>query len=268
MLPAVLFFLIEESVHALACGHLPSRGLIIRTLIPLTELNGFMECVYSTVPGVYWYLGLAFELYIVYAVFVHNRPKWWIWTLTALCYASVVFFIYHPVSFPFGGRMDMVHYLRHNFVGWLLPFACGLALGRSGRIPLYQCILLLILSLLLFFPLLKSPVGWQAAALPAIVIIMYAALLIDKIIIIGNIFFQIGKLSSFIYIIHPVVRHIFGRYFFDLYSPEALPTPTLIYSYITSIFIGALLYRPLSRLTSRIIKKIIVRSKLTKFLQQ
>lgn len=241
MLPAVIIFCCGEVYESFRNSAPINFTSLIRMAIPLTELNGFFECVWSTVPGVYWYLGLTFELYLIYALSVRGKSLIYIWFLTIICYVVTVIMVYHPEASING--MSWVHYLRHNFTGWMLPFAIGLSFGRSSGIRLYQILIAVIICGILFLPLLNNPVGWQAAAVSAVVVIIFAAMLIDKIPYVSNIFWWVGAYSAYIYIVHPIVRHLMGRTVYDVSVAGATPDLSIISIYVVCVLPVAVIYK-------------------------
>ncbi|MDE6812008.1 MAG: glycosyltransferase [Muribaculaceae bacterium] len=253
MLPAVVIFVTESIVHKLWIGQPLDWHQLICEAIPLTELNGLFQYWFPVIPGVYWYMGLTFELYVIYAFAVRRRPAWILWALTAACYISIAVMV---TPQHVGQTTDLVWYLRHNFTGWMLPFACGIFIGRKKFFPLVSLIAVFILSLLLFLPALNSPLGWQAAALPAIVIIIGVSVAIDRIPMLNRMVEWVGLLSAVIYIVHPVIRHWLGSIFFDFASPDAVPDAKIITIYVFLVFIGSLIYRPVSQYIEKLSYKL------------
>ncbi len=240
MLPGVVCFLGEEIWHKLAMGDGIDWKMVLSMSIPLTCLNDFVEIWVPTVPGVYWYLGLAFELYLIYALFVHGRSLRPILLLTALCFLLTLYFTYSSLQTH---NDTIIVYLRHNFTGWMLPFAFGVWYGRTtfNRIIFY--IALLAASIFLFLPLLQHPAGWQIAGLAAVIVIMATSFIFSKIRYCNSIWAWIGRISPFLYVSHPLVRHLLGRYLLDFNSREALPTPKTLLIYLSCTLAAALLYR-------------------------
>lgn len=247
MLPAVLLFLAEWLGYSLTTGEF-NCDTLIRKATPLTELNGLLEWWWPVIPGVYWYLGLAFELYVIYAVIVHRRPLWIIWVLTAVCYITISILVTPGLL---NKAYHIVEYLRHNFTGWLLPFVIGLSMGRKKDFKALYLSVAFVLSILLFLPLVNSPFGWQAAAVAAVAVIVTISAIIDRIPLLSTVFEWFGKLSAFIYVAHPIVRHVFGKLFFDFTSQEAVPTYGLCSLYFITVIIAALIYQPICGFISR-----------------
>ena len=69
-------------------------------------------------PGVYWYLGLALQLY-AWFLLLRRLPSRWVVVITAVCWAMTAF---SPDA--------MVTWLRYNSPGWMTEFSAGILLGR------------------------------------------------------------------------------------------------------------------------------------------
>ncbi|MBD5370286.1 MAG: acyltransferase [Bacteroides sp.] len=248
MLPAVVILCGEYLLDIAAADGSVNAEMMMRMLIPLTELNGLFEKWLPVVPGVYWYLGLAFELYVVYALAVHRRPAWVMWSVALACYA-VIYILVTPGYLRAG--YEWVEYLRHNFTGWMLPFVAGVSAARRKDFPLYGICAAFAGAVLYFIYLMDTPLGWQGTSLAAVVVVLAAALLIERLPLLSSAMAAFGGLSAYIYIVHPVVRHLFGRYLFDLHSPYAEPTLSLCGVYFVTAVISALVYRTGSWYVSR-----------------
>lgn len=252
MIPGVTAFIIEELIHSGVPT--PDRAsLYAGMLIPLTGLNDLAEAWLPTVPGVYWYFGLTLELYIVYALIVHGRSLRNLALLTAVCFALVAMTASMgrevlTVALPGAGPIRinpeaLTEYLRHNFTGWLLPFFFGIFLARAQKCSARVAALCILASLTLFLPFQTHPLTWQLAAVPAVIIIIGLARLLQLLPGVGAALALCGRISPFLFVSHPLVRHILGRYFFDFTSQSALPTPAIVTAYLALTFATALMYR-------------------------
>ncbi len=239
----VLFFLCEELINCWMIHRVPTIESMVGILIPLTCMNDLIQFRFETIPGVYWYFGLTFELYILYAWIVNGKRPIWLWLLTAL-----TFFSFIAVAISGGGSsVKIEEFLRHNFTGWMLPFALGIGIARNPRQNVLTILSFVILSLFLFLPSLKSIWTWQLTGVMAVVVIVLISVLFSYIPYWSVLWQWIGRLSAFIFVCHPIVRHFLGRYVFDIFVPGALPTATIEFTYILSTFLLAILYRFLTR---------------------
>ncbi|MBD5295448.1 MAG: acyltransferase [Bacteroides sp.] len=247
MLLGVSIFFVDQIVNDLIRGEGIKWGALWRILIPLTELNDVVQLWGGTIPGVYWYFGLAFEFYVFYALCVQGHRQRWMWIFTAICFFAFFYFSKHPILTDDPNRFEA--YIRHNIVGWMLPFACGVWLGRARRIRLLTVILILVTSFVLFLPSQKNIYTWQFSAVFAVGIIFTISLLFAKIPYWTDLWGWIGRLSAYLFVAHPIVRHLTRTLTFSNPNQDpALPAvvPTLIYVALT--FLAALLYRYINSL--------------------
>lgn len=239
----VLIFLVEELINCRMAGRPINSDTIIGILLPLTLLNDLVQFRFDTIPGVYWYFGLTFELYIIYAYMVNGKSQKYLWMLTAFCYFLFIFF-----SLDSGREsVRIAEYIRHNFLGWMLPFAFGVMTGRCNRINVYALIAISIASLFFFFASLRSVWLWQLSGIFAVIVIIGVSMLFSIIPYWSRMWIWIGKLSAYIFVCHPIVRHLLGRYIFDIFTPGSHPTIPIILTYTVSILAGALIYRLIVR---------------------
>lgn len=259
MIPGIVAFVIEELSHS-GPPTPESAKLYTGMLIPLTGLNDLVQAWLPTIPGVYWYFGLTMELYFIYALMVHGRSLRPLLICTAICYllvAAGASLGRQPVRIPLFAAEFTIHpqlvteYLRHNFTGWLLPFAFGIIWAGHQKCRMTTTVALAGISLLAFIPLQITPLTWQLAAIPAVVIIIASALLLGRLPMVGRIIAFIGNISSFLFVSHPLVRHILGRYFCDFTSQTAIPTPGLVILYLSVTLLTALTYRFIWRYLSK-----------------
>ena len=149
---------------------------------------------YAIVPGVFWYIGIAFQFYIWYLVLRRASDKQLI--LMALCSCALVAFL----------PQHYVSYIRHNSLGWMSEFAAGILLARHPHAVLkikrpwtMACICILAAALLSF-----SRYTYMIAGL----CFTGALLACKELMAEAGALLRIGKISASIYIVHPVVRAV------------------------------------------------------------
>ncbi len=76
-------------------------------------------------PGVYWYFGLTFQLYLLYLIFYYKRGEYWLYAAGML---SIVLVFYLEIRHP-----GLLFYSRHNSIGWLMVFLFGVWYARGGH---------------------------------------------------------------------------------------------------------------------------------------
>ncbi|MDE7159894.1 MAG: acyltransferase [Muribaculaceae bacterium] len=235
MIPGVAAFLLEELLHS-GIPSAESSRLFAGILIPLTGLNDVVQPWLPTVPGVYWYFGLTLELYFVYAVLIHGRPLWPAVVATTLCYLLVA-------TCAATGHTQATEYLRHNFTGWLLPFLMGTMWARRKECRKVMAVVLMTASAFLFFPIQLNALTWQGASVPAVILIVCGAWGVKRVPGVSQGLAFIGRLSPFLFVSHPITRHILGRYLLDFSSPGATPTLFILGLYLTLSILTAICYR-------------------------
>lgn len=96
---------------------------IINIISQYTMLSNIIA-PHSIQPGVYWYFGLALQLYILYVLFFHNKRNIYIIIFSL---ASIIFM----VTIITINNYHALEYIRHNCIGWLLPFCFGIWVARK-----------------------------------------------------------------------------------------------------------------------------------------
>jgi hypothetical protein len=218
-------------------------------LFPLEQLAqqlllvGNVAFPHALQPGVYWFFGLIFQLYIFYRLCLYRRSTTWIIMLNILCLALLVgLWLY--------GDVNIFSWMRHNFFGWILPFSLGVLFARYDFGVLFANRGVNLAVVLFSGPLLVAmnydPYLWLLSPVVAIV----AAVSLAKIWQ-GGVW--LGGLSSFIFVIHPIVRFVllrpqvrefFGYEATTPYTTLLLPRLAL---YVALTLLFAVLYRRLYR---------------------
>lgn len=170
-------------------------------------------------PGIYWYFGLMLQLYIIYYLFIFNRPQIIIGVLILVQFMVVIFcYCVLDKSSVLDECLSLKYALSsynllHNSIGWFLPFTFGIVYARRNLNIIFNnrlinviffivSSILLILSNLNFFTWLISPIF-------AIFSAIYLNELIKTFKFITKIFIYIGGLSAFIFATHPLIRYTY-----------------------------------------------------------
>lgn len=160
----------------------------------------------SIYPFVYWYLGLAMQLYLLYALLLHRRQSypWWhqLLLLTLVVVCGAVQMCCKPTGYP-------IYFLRVNMVGYVGPFVTGIVAARHlDHISLkswqwWLVVLmsgtLMVYSLWQFYSWLW---GWLPATVLAVSFVKANRWLRWRPII------WLGGISAMVYVIHPIVREL------------------------------------------------------------
>ncbi len=166
-------------------------------------------------PGVYWFFGAILQFYLLFLL-LRKLSTRWLWVLCAV-FLVVQYCIVYCVSY------DMANWMRHNFVGWGVPFLLGMIAARSQ---------------------LNISKPWNTALCAASFLILCACLVIRWLAPLTEVativFFVtlsrmatwkwacfIGIISPSIFALHPLIRMLFYSLCF---KPEYVLVLTIAYS--------------------------------------
>lgn len=195
-----------------------------------------MEPWFPPVPYIYWYFGLALELYLLYAFFIYRKP------ISLLVILTVASILLQELAIYGDWTIDAhkaIAWIRANFTGWMLPFAFGIFFARAKHISNRLLVIATIIAIILFIPAMFNPTSWQISVLCIIIIAISGAIISDRIPGWRNLWIWIGKLSPFIFVAHPLVRMLMNIY---LPNPVATNT-TYIIIYLAATILSAIIYR-------------------------
>lgn len=194
-------------------------------------------------PGVYWFFGLIFELYIFYRLCIYRRSMTWIIATNIIAFAIFV-------GLWLFSNVDVMSAVRHNFIGWVLPFTLGAVCARYDISRLFQNrwinIAIVASSGIVLTLMNYNPYLWYISPVVAII----AAIALVKLWRGGQ---WLGVISSSLFAIHPIVRYIaiqpqvkslFGINDSNPYSIEIIP---LLAIFIALSILLATLYTHLHR---------------------
>ena len=238
-LKLVKLMLIPMLIFAIVWSLIKGKVFPIELLLQQLALIGNIAFPQSITPGVYWFFGLIFQLYIVYRLFIYRRSNYLI--LSANVIALVVYIV-----------MDMfcndatIAATRHNCIGWILPFSLGAVFARYDFSTLFARKWILLLVVITSGAALTL-MNYNATLLyfsPIVAII--ASISLAKLWR-GGVW--LGALSSFLFTMHPIVRYIvltdgiksiFG---FNGNMPYSLNIFPLLTIYVALSIATAMLYK-------------------------
>lgn len=197
--------IIPLTLFAIIWSLIEGRLFIIERYMFEALLLGNIVYPTTVLPGIYWFFGLIFELYLCYRLLIYGRSAVLVSVINALCLAAMV---YAQVV----GDITLLEGLRHNCIGWLLPFTLGVVAARHNLDalfdrPLKQWLWIvagsgyLLLSAYNFYLWLLSPVV-------AIGISISLAAMVPNEGLTQRIILSAGALSPFIFAMHPLVREV------------------------------------------------------------
>lgn len=183
-------------------------------------------------PGPYWYFGMTMQLYVIYILVIYKRPTRHIFIFTLFVFIVTIFL---------GNKHYTTLWIRHNSFGWLLPFLFGVLLGRKQIIipQKMKALSVFLTAIVLIFIFESNYFTWLIT--PLIVVICAISFVQVLPVFIKNVFYFIGNISLYIYVIHPVFRELtkgigqigypyIGLFFFLL--------TTLFAAYVTKSFVN------------------------------
>lgn len=178
------------------------------------------------IAGPWWYFGMAFQLYVVYVLFLHRATDRTLWITTAVAWVLLL-------TLQGLGLDRWVFAFRYNFVGWLPVFSIGILLARH---PLNLSWKWVSLGCLLFVLSLFNPYLWIFS--PVLVLFPFAALLpLFRKGIARSAALALGGLSAALFITHAFVRQQVLIY------AKALPAEWSGLLYLALCLVAAWIYR-------------------------
>lgn len=154
-------------------------------------------------PGVYWYMGLTLQLYIVYLLFYYKRSGWWLVGVSvAMWVAGTVLAVGNS-----DGKYEHLHFfLRHNAPLWLPVMAMGIWVAREKELSFLEKVrnhpwTSLLLVTLLFVATSVTPWLWTFSPLLFVVMMLIVAWRWRS-----PLMAYLGKVSAGIFVAHPIVR--------------------------------------------------------------
>lgn len=238
---AIAFLMLYTAINSIIIhGRIYFKPLL-HFATALTSLNDIFAIVWVTNPGVYWYFGLAFELYILYALIVNSKSLKPL-ILTAIgCYAICMMCYQYPPT----ATEEFEEYLQLNFTGWTFCFLAGIWFARQQTLSLAAITAIIAAGFILFVPSQSNLLTWQFSRLAAIVIIVVIGLILGKIPYVNTLLLEIGRLSAYLFVVHPIVR-----YYVKFYTDDTSFTPTISKTiiHVAVTFCIAIIYRYLTRI--------------------
>ena len=217
LLPAwATFVLIEALSHPVSLHEWLYFGLEPTLLLNIISPDSFN-------PGVFWYIGMAMQLYL------------WFIVLQKLSDRNLVLIVFICIIILAVAPEETVSYLRHNSIGWLPEFVFGMLFFRHSNTMGKHAFTKFIIAVLL--------VGFFSASRYTFMLVgpcfVYALLQISRVLSRSSILAFIGRISPAIYVVHPVVRSLWLRLInkFDLVaSPMTNAVTILTISLLVSFF--------------------------------
>ena len=233
----LMFFALISAILAVwyvNSSKLPSINDCVAQALMVTN---WLKPPYSHVfPGPYWFFGLMIELYIIYRLVLYvprDGAAWRKWMLPLLFIAATV----TPQILLRNAGREMI-YMRYNFFVAGLTFSAGLLVARYGGIPRmgkWAWAGVFAVASVAFILMQATPVTWILSSL--VVTVAMIALVKTFSATVMRPFVWVGGISSFLFVIHPVIRT------FALYFGNGISNHLLVLIYTIVAILAAVAYR-------------------------
>lgn len=207
--------------HALKLWKMIAVGLVMVILVQLTvghvvisvgyvvKLLTFTANLFPTssyVFGPWWWFGLMMQFYAVYLVFCHRRRLRIILLVTLICLIAQYAITIYDIDCLAKIR-TLLFTFRHNFPSVILPFTLGVFAARCRAGWLYSPYLF-VLSLAMVVLGSFSVWVWDVAVLFACIALLQVGKWMNLVSWIQKPMAWIGMISAWIFVVHPIVRHL------------------------------------------------------------
>lgn len=243
MLPALLFFMAVDVVKGLQLTDFLKRTSYLTMLVNFAY--PYLKCS----PGVYWYFGLTFQFYLLWACW-GRRMNWrnlLFWSCAAVA---------GLVAVSLYGSAALTSIYKHCFMGWFPVFAVGVWMGK-GNISIPQKSVWTEVSLtVLFLAMMLLASSWMLTwtILPVVALAWFLCVgsLLLRTGFLADAFRWLGRLSACIFVCHPIARIIV----LNTLHPRMDNLMVNVLAYLVLTLAIALFYdRYYKWFTARIIKK-------------
>lgn len=159
----------------------------------LVEQTLFLNIIYPQAiqPGVWWYLGMAFQLYVWFLLFRRLPDK------LLILIAIAGWLLVGVVS------VEWEEYVRFNSLGWMPEYVLGILFARESRLHRISPMSIPLLGLLII-AFSFSRFTFTLSGLCGILIFIALKDIVAK----SRILLFLGKYSAEIYVVHAVIRAI------------------------------------------------------------
>lgn len=203
LVPALLFFFALDFVHHDIWPQLLKRATY------LTLLANFVYPFVFCNPGVYWYFGLTFQFYLLWALagkYLDTKRLLAFSLLFLLGFGCLC-----TLQVP-----NLLSIYRNCFTGWFFIFAIGVYLAHNKHVaetildksPTWAAAVLALLGLPIIILMNRWLIPWLFVPVISLAWFLSLEKLVLHTRVISGIFRWIGKLSACIFVCHPIARTI------------------------------------------------------------
>ena len=240
-LKVVKLMLIPMLIFAIVWSLYKGKVFPIEMLLQQLTLIGNIVFPLSISPGVYWFFGLIFQLYIVYRLLIYRRPKSFILSI------NIIALVAYTVMSIFCDEATIAA-VRHNCIGWILPFSIGAMFARHDFSKLFAHRWAMWLIVITSGAVLTLMNYHSTLLYFSPIVAIIASIALAKLWR-GGVW--LGALSSYIFVMHPIVRYVVltnevkGLFGFDTSAPYTLNIMPILAIYVALSIAVAMLYKRL-----------------------
>ena len=198
----------------------------------------FGDNVFVIEPGIYWFLGVILQLYLLFLLFRRLKTSW-LWVLLG------IFIIIHYLVLYLTNN-DVLMWCRINAIGWGAPFLLGMIAAKTPlNLSKRQNAIICLLSGAMMFICVTNKFLAPLSEISGVVFAVSLSRIIS-----WKAFAWAGGISASIYMVHPLLKMVF----YEL-GPGSIPLSLVFYfvlsialSWLYSLLIKAILpNKPKSR---------------------
>ncbi len=210
-----LFLLMAIPYIPFAIMQITSKGYAQLCLQPLLLSNLYQPSTIN--PGIFWFFGLIWQFYILFAIlrlFMFRKPTaGWV-CIVALNVISVVWMSLMP------GDSPALNVVRHNSIGWVLPFTLGIGAARCPQLnswfdTSWKCLIIFVVGSALTILANLNYYCWLFSPAFAIMAAVALTKMLAHIRPLYRLSLWMGGLSAFLFAIHPSTRLLCHSYCWD-----------------------------------------------------
>ena len=200
--------------------------------------------------GPFWFFGLMLEVYVLYRLLIYplRHHSLWRWLMPVLVISAAWL-----IQEYFASNADAIHFMRYNVVIAALPFGLGILIGRYGfpSLSTWQWLAISLLCLpgiaitnLDYHTWLWTPVVVILGIVSFVKFLEGSSRKCDRIngAIIKPLVWM-GALSSYVFVVHPLVRMPLFKVFLKNHGALMLSDYLYLLAYIVGVIILALIYK-------------------------
>ena len=198
----------------------------LNVLGQLTFLNNLFDSI-DIHPGAFWYLRVAFQFYILYALLLRHIPVKWLLVFSFVLMCSLLLYDNNTVKI-----------LKYHCIGWILDFSLGVFVAQHGqwlkRIEhIYWSLLLLIL---LLFSSINGYAWYFSSTLAVLFFLSIKRHLTNRVMLF------LGSLSAFLYVTHTLIMELWLFWKLDYMIGNLLYIFLAVCAYFFVCVLAAYLY--------------------------